>query len=132
MSENFDAAELVNNTLAKNEKKILYILNENNFAPEDSILIIKIFINKLKRLLKIQTDVEINGNIETSLTNFRPPIFWKEKDLLKRQLQILSLSKIQKLIVKINQIELMIKKHPNSSTNIITDFILEQTNKINN
>ena len=132
LSENFDAAELVNNTLAKNEKKTLYILNENNFSSEDSILIIKIFINKLKRLLKLQTDVEINGNIETSLSNFKPPIFWKEKDLLKRQLRILSFNKIQELIVKINQIELMVKKHPTSSTNIVTDFILEQTNKINN
>ena len=132
LSENFDATDLVNNTLAKNEKKTLYILNENNFSSEDSILIIKIFINKLKRLLKIQTDIEINGNIETSLSNFKPPIFWKEKDLLKRQLRILSFNKIQELIVKINQIELMVKKHPTSSTNIVTDFILEQTNKINN
>ena len=32
-------SELVDNTLAKNQKKTLYILNENNFA-EDTILII--------------------------------------------------------------------------------------------
>ncbi len=132
LSENFDATELVNNTLAKNEKKTLYILNENNFSSEDSILIIKIFINKLKRLSKLQSAVKINGNIETSISNFKPPIFWKEKDLLKRQLKILEQNEIKKLIIKINQIELMIKKYPSISTNIITDFILEQTNKINN
>ncbi len=132
LSENFDATELVNNTLAKNEKKTLYILNENNFSSEDTIIIIKIFINKLKRLSKLQSAVKINGNIETSISNFKPAIFWKEKDLLKRQLKILEQNEIKKLIIKINQIELMIKKYPSISTNIITDFILEQTNKINN
>ena len=127
LSENFNASELVDNTLAKNEKKTLYILNENNFAAEDSILILRTFINKLKRLLKIQSEIKNNHkNIDEVITNFRPAIFWKEKDLVKKQIKVLPLEKLEDLLLKSNDLELSIKKNPTISTNILTDFILEE------
>ena len=130
LSENYDFNELVDNTLAKNQKKTLYILNENNFASEETILILRIFINKLKRLLKIHTQV-VDKNIDEVITNYRPPIFWKEKDIVKKQVKILNYDKIQKLIVKVNNIELLVKKHPSLSINIVTDFILNQAIEVN-
>ena len=127
LSENFNASELVDNTLAKNEKKTLYILNENNFAAEDTILILRTFINKLKRLLKIQSEIKNNHkNIDEVITNFRPVIFWKEKDLVKKQIKVLPLEKLEELLLKSNDLELSIKKNPTISTNILTDFILEE------
>ena len=118
---------MVDNTLAKNEKKTLYILNENNFVAEDTILILRTFINKLKRLLKIQSEIKNNHkNIDEVITNFRPVIFWKEKDLVKKQIKILPLEKLEKLMLKSNDLELSIKKYPSISTNILTDFILEE------
>ena len=127
LSENFNASELVDNTLAKNEKKTLYILNENNFAAEDSILILRTFINKLKRLLKIQSEIKNkHKNIDEVITNFRPAIFWKEKDLVKKQIKVLPLEKLEDLLLKSNDLELSIKKNPTISTNILTDFILEE------
>ena len=130
LSENYDFNELVDNTLAKNQKKTLYILNENNFASDESILILRIFINKLKRLLKIHTQV-VDSNIDEVITNYRPPIFWKEKDIVKKQIKIWNYAKIQKLIVKVNNIELLVKKHPSLSINIVTDFILNQAIEVN-
>ena len=130
LSENYDFNELVDNTLAKNQKKTLYILNENNFASDESILILRIFINKLKRLLKIHTQV-VGSNIDEVITNYKPPIFWKEKDIVKKQIKIWNYDKIQKLIVKVNNIELLVKKHPSLSINIVTDFILNQAIEIN-
>ena len=128
LSQNFDISELVDNALAKERKKTFYILNENNFAIEDSILIIKVFISKLKRLLKIQTQVKNNKNLENILLSFRPPIFWKEKDIVKKQIKILDYKKIQELLVKSTKIELLLKKNPSISINIVTNFILEQAN----
>ena len=130
LSENYDFNELVDNTLAKNQKKTLYILNENNFASDESILILRIFINKLKRLLKIHNQV-VDNNIDEVITNYRPPIFWKEKDIVKKQIKIWNYAKIQKLIVKVNNIELLVKKHPSLSINIVTDFILNQAIEVN-
>ena len=114
-------------TLWSKIKKTLYILNENYFVAEDSILIIRTFINKLKRLLKIQTEIENkNMNIDDVITNFKPVIFWKDKDLIKKQIKILPLEKLEKLIIEINNLELSIKKYPSLSTNILTNFILEE------
>ena len=132
LSENLNFNELVDNALAKNLKKTLYILNENNFAPEDSILILRIFLIKLKRLLKIKSQVKIKDNIENVINNFKPPIFWKEKEILKKQVGILSYQKINDLIVKTNNLELTLKKNPSISTNIITNFIIEQSAVVNN
>ena len=127
LSENFNASELVDNTLAKNQKKTLYILNENNFVAEDTILILRTFINKLKRLFKIQNEIKkYNKNIDEIISNFKPAIFWKEKDIVKRQITILTLEKLEKLLTKINNLELSIKRNPSLSTNILTNFILEE------
>ncbi len=127
LSENYNASELVDNILVKNQKKTLYILNENNFVSEDSILILRTFINKIKRLLKIQKEIKDNRkNIDEVITNFKPIIFWKEKELVKKQIEILSLEKLEKLLIKSNNLELLIKRNPIISTNILTNFILEE------
>ena len=110
LSENFSVYELVDNSLARKQKKILNILNENNFSSEDCILILRIFLIKLKRLLKIQQEVEKEKNVEKVISSYKPPIFWKEKDVIKEQIKLLNLEKIHELIVKVNGIELLIKK----------------------
>ena len=132
LSENFSIYDLVDNSLAKNKKKTLNILNENNFAVEDCILILRIFLAKLKRLLKIQKELEIKKNIERVLVSFKPPIFWKEKEIVKEQVKILNYDKIKNLIVEVNNIEFLVKKYPSTALNITTNFILEQAIKTNN
>ena len=131
-SANLNFNELVDNALAKNLKKTLFILNENNFASEDSILILRIFLIKLKRLLKIKSQVKMKKNIENVISNFKPPIFWKEKEILKKQVEILSYQKINDLIIETNNLELTLKKNPSISTHIITNFIIEQGTVVNN
>ena len=132
LSENLNFNELVDNVLAKNLRKTLYILNENNFASEDTILILRIFLIKLKRLLKIKSQVEMENNVENVIRNFKPPIFWKEKEILKKQVDILSYQNIKDLIVKTNNLELIVKKNPAISINLITNFIIEQGAAVNN
>ena len=126
LSENFSVYELVDNSLARRQKKTLNILNENNFSQDDCILILRIFLIKLKRLLKIQKEIEKEKNVEKVISSYKPPIFWKEKDIIKEQVRLLNLDKLHKLIVKVNEIELLIKKYPTSSLNVTTDFILDQ------
>ena len=60
------------------------------------------------------------------MTNYKPPIFWKEKEIVKQQIKIWSYEEIQKLLTKIYNIEMLAKKNPSISMNIVTDFILEQ------
>ena len=108
-------------------KKTLYILNENNFAPEDSVLILRLFSGRLKRLHKIQSQIKVKNNIEEAISGYRPPVFWKEKDVLKKQIMTWTYEQIENLIYKTNSVELLVKKNPSISTNIVTNFLLEQS-----
>tara|TARA_B100000900_G_scaffold118997_1_gene100298 strand:+ start:4312 stop:5301 length:990 start_codon:yes stop_codon:yes gene_type:complete len=132
LAEDHNISELIDYCLAKNEKKILSILNENNFNNEDCILITRIFLNKAKRILKLSSDYSKNNNIDLTISSAKPPIFWKDKEITKQQIYKWTPKNIKKLIFKINDLELIIKKNVNSSVNIILDFILEQTTSITN
>ena len=132
LAENYSITELVDCSLNKNRKKIVTILNENNFTQDDGILILRIFLSKLKRLLKIQYDMKDINNIDNAILYFKPPIFWKEKEIVKQQIKTWSYEQIESLIVKTNNIELQAKKNPLISINIITNFILEQVLATNN
>ena len=126
LSENYDLSELVDSCLSKNKKKLNKILNENNFNQEDCILILRIFLSKLKRLLSLHLDPNIKINIEKALSSYKPPIFWKDKEVIKQQIKILNLKKTKELFQKTNEIELIIKRNPSISINITTDFILNE------
>ena len=131
LSENYSINELVDNCLAKNKDKILYIINENNFSFEDTIIIILTFLVKAKRLIKLNQNMQIHKSIDQTIINFRPPIFWKDKELVKKQIKIWTLDKTYKLIDEINKIELNVKKNSINSLKILFDFILA-TSKANN
>ena len=127
LSENHSISELIDNCLAKNKKKIINILNENNFSNEDCIIITRSFLIKAKKLLTLSLTFETNKNIETTISSAKPPIFWKEKEITKQQIYKWKPEYIRKLIYSLSEIELQIKKNINNSINLITDFILIQS-----
>ena len=132
LSENYSYSELADHCLAKNKKKTINILNENNPSIEDNILILKTFLYKLKRLKKLKKNMEIQKNAEAVISSFKPPIFWKDKDLVKQQLKIWSLPQLKIYIKKISELELLIKKNSKISNQIISNFVLEGLEISNN
>ena len=133
LSENYALSELIDNCLAKNKSKTINILNENNYNAEDSIVILRTFLSKAKRILKLANQLNFNKDINKTINSAKPPIFWKEKEIVKVQLEKWKPDKIKNLIKDLNDIELKIKQNYNNSTLIITNFILEQSfTKINN
>ena len=127
LSENYSASELIDSCLSKNKKKTINILNENNYALEDCILIIRTFLVKSKRLLKINEMLKDKKNIDEVISTFKPPIFWKDKEIIKIQIKNWSYINIESLIFKINKTELLIKKNSDNAINILSDFIIDQT-----
>lgn len=125
--ENHSISELVDNCLAKETKKISNMLNENNFSNEDCILIIRTFLNKTKKILILSNDFSRNKNIEKTILAAKPPIFWKDKEITKKQIKLWKPESLKNLIYKLSNIELQIKKNLDNSINIVTDFILELT-----
>ena len=126
LAENYNTSELTDNCLAKNIRKIINILNENNYSNEDCILIIRTLLNKAKRIVKLQEEVKNNKSIDQAIMNFKPPIFWKDKEIVKKQMNQWSLKKINNMIININETELLIKKNSANSLNILSDFIINQ------
>ena len=124
LNENHSISELVDNCLAKNKKKTISILNENNFNNEDCIMITRSFISKAKKLLILSKTFETNKNIDLTISSAKPPIFWKEKEITKQQILKWNSRNIKQLIYSLSETELQIKKNINNSINLITDFIL--------
>jgi DNA polymerase-3 subunit delta len=132
LNENHSISELVDNCLAKNNKKIIGILNENNFSNEDCIIIARSFLVKAKKLLALSIIYETNKNIELTISSAKPPIFWKEKEITKQQILKWNSKNIKQLIYSLSETELQIKKNINNSINLITDFILLQSSLATN
>ena len=127
LRENHSISELIDYCLAKNKKKIISILNENNFSNDDCIMITRSFLIKAKKLLSLSTTFENNKNIDLTISSAKPPIFWKEKEITKQQIYKWKPKNIKKLIFALSETELQIKKNINNSINLITDFILSQS-----
>ncbi len=132
LSENYSSSSLIDNCLIQNKKKIVEIINENNFSMDECIQIIRIFLIKSKRLLSLLTETEKVKSIDLAINSHKPPIFWKDKEIVKKQLQIWSKDKITSLINRINSTELLIKKNSNNSIVILLDFIFSETVNISN
>ena len=131
--ENYSISELINNCLAKNKSKTIKILNENNYTYDDCVLISRTFLSKLKRINTLSTEFKKNRNLDLTISSAKPPIFWKDKEITKQQIQKWETQKIKDTIYRLNEIEILIKKNINNSVKIITDFIIEQSsNEVNN
>ncbi len=131
-AENYNISELADECLMKNKKKTINILNENISAPEDNILILRSLLFKLKRLKKLKEEIEKQKNQEQAISSFRPAIFWKDKDIIRQQLKILTIEDIKVFLKKVNNLEIIIKQNSDSSNEITNNFILETINFSNN
>jgi len=122
---------LINECLCGNVsqyKKIISELYENTVSQ---ILLLRILSNKVQRLLKIKEQGDKSTNLDNLISLARPPIFWKEKPIVKKQLSIWNLSELRKIVNKINNVELLCKKNPQISKIIFFNFFLNICNKAN-
>ena len=132
LAENYNASELVDCCLSKNKKKTIHILNENNYSVDDCILIIRTFLIKGKRLTKLSEELSKTKDLEQAVLKFKPPIFWKEKEVVKQQVKMWSYKDAKELLNQISEVELLIKKYSNNSINILSNFIIEKASSISN
>ena len=73
-------------------------------------------------------EFNLNNDIDKTINNAKPPIFWKDKNIIKDQIKLWSVKKIKNLIIEINEIELQIKKNSFNAINFTTNFLLEKSN----
>ena len=124
LSENKNISELIDCCLAKDKKNTINILNDNIFNNDDSILITRTFLNKLKKIRKLILNYEKNKNLNETIGNAKPPIFWKDKKIVEKQIRTWKPDLIEQLIIDLNEIELQLKRNNTNSINLISDFII--------
>ena len=69
-----------------------------------------------------------SGNSEEVINKFRPPIFWKDKEIVKKQINNWTISKIYNLLDDANNLEINFKKNYEFSNNLIFDIFLNTSN----
>ena len=132
LADNYSASELIDHSLAKNTRKTVTILNENNYSEDDNIIIVRTLLAKLKRLVKIYELIDEKNNIEQAISTFKPSIFWKDKPLVTQQIRSWKKDHLKDLIYKTNTVELLIKKNSSTAKIILVDFIINNSKKTNN
>ena len=124
LNENYAVNELAEQYLLKSQINISKILNENNYSDDDCILILRTILNKSKRLHFIIKNYNETNNLEEAISNFKPPVFWKEKENVKKQANAWELTDLKEKIYEINEIEALIKSNNKNSLNIVSNFII--------
>ena len=132
MARNYQNDYIVNMCLNGDKKRLDKTLKENNFLFEDFFILLKIFTKKIHRLLKIKILSRSEKNIDQIFNQIKPPIFWKEKEDVKKQVVLWNEKKLSLVIKKINEIELNCRKNHELATNITLDFLSTICNEVNN
>ena len=124
LSENYGVNILVDSYLSKNKKSLFKILNENNYSNEDCILILRSILSKSKKLLNLIEKYNETQNLENVISAAKPPIFWKDKDNVKKQIVSWKIDELKNKIYEINDIETIIKINSKNSLNLLSNFIV--------
>ena len=124
LNENYSVNELADNYLERNKKNIAKILNENNYSDEDCILILRTVLSKSKRLFGIIEKYNETRNLDDAISNTKPPIFWKDKESIKKQANSWKINDLKEKIYQINEVETLVKNNSKNSLNLISDFIV--------
>ena len=132
LADDHSLSEIVDNTLLKNKNQVSKMLNENDFVFEDMIILIRSFLKNIKRLLNLKAQLGVKDNINEIIQNYKPPIFWKDKEIVKRQSELWEKSELILLIKKTNNTELMLKKNSQIYKQIIGNFINNFFERVNN
>ncbi len=121
--------EIVNDCLLGNKKNINIALN-NIYAQginfNEILSALKYKINKLLEIVESNTD---SKNINQLVESFRPAIFWKEKNIVKDQLNRWSKKELEILLDQIFDIEIQCKKNYDVSTVILQNFVINISTK---
>ena len=122
---------LVNECLCGNISEYKKILSELYLNTINQVFLLRILSNKIQRLLNMKKIEKKYNNLESLLSACRPPIFWKEKPVVKKQLTIWNFNELKNTISDINNTELLCKKNPQSSKVIFFNFFTKLCKKAN-
>jgi len=131
-SGEYKSDSLVNECLCGNIHQYKKILSELYVNTINQIFLLRILSNKIQRLAKMKTLENNYTDIDNLIKSAKPPIFWKEQPVVKKQLSIWHLNDLKKAIYEISNVELLCKKNPQISKIIFFNFFNKLCKKASN
>ena len=131
-SGEYNSDIFINECLCGNASQYKKILPELHINTSNQIFFLRILSNKIQRLLNIKKLEHDYNSLDNLLNATKPPIFWKEKPMVKKQLTIWNLNDLKKIVGEINDTELLCKKNPQLSKIIFFNFFTKICKKANN
>ena len=125
----YDNFEIANIVISGNSKKLNKVLNDIYNASGYYNELIPAIRFKVKKLIEILEYNEDETDISKKINNFKPPLFWKEKNEITIQLKKWKKSELMNLLKEIYNVELKCKEHYNISNIIFNKFLLDTCSK---
>ena len=122
---------LINECLSGNifqYKKMLYEFYSNTI---NQIYLLRILSSKVHRLLNIKRVEKEFSNMDSLLNSTKPPIFWKDKEIVKKHLKIWKKNRLKLIMSEINNTELLCKKYPQLSKIIFLNLFTKLCREAN-
>ena len=113
---------LINECLCGNVSQYKKIVAELYSNAVNQIFLLRILDIKIQKLLSMKKNQESYSNLDSLINSSKPPIFWKEKPVIKKQLNIWSLDALKKIVNELNSVEILCKKNPQISKVIFFNF----------
>jgi len=117
-----DFDEIKDCAIMGEKTKLNKLLSSNNLSKEDLFFFLNSLIFKFKKMKDLLSSKETN--LEKIIDNTKPAIFWKEKPILKKQLNIWSKKDIDKIINSLNETEILAKKNSHIESTILFKNLL--------
>ena len=121
---NDDFSVLKDEALSGNKIKTNMLLSDTVFETENNIYYLNLINQKINKLYEIDRLKQKNYNIETLISNLKPPIFWKDKPKLIEQSKKWNKEKLKKALDKTYSIEVEIKSNTSIRKNLLIKNLL--------
>jgi len=131
-SGSYKSDSLINECLCGNISQYKKILSELYIDTVNYIFLLRILGNKIQRLLNMKGLEDNYSSLDNLLNTSKPPIFWKEKPLVRKQLTIWNINDLKTAINEISNTELLCKKNPQISKIIFFNFFTKLCKRANN
>ncbi len=129
---NDDFNQLKDEAINGNKINTNKLLGDTIFETEKNIYYLNLINQRMNKLKEIENMKQNGANIETIISNLKPPIFWKDKPKLIQQSQKWNKNKIQAALTKTYDIELMIKTNSSIRKDLlIKSLIVDLCNTAN-
>ena len=128
VNNSFD--ELRDSALLGSENNFNKNIGQTEFLPEENFFFINSLNLRVAKLIEIQKLNENYKNVETSIDNIKPKIFWKEKPIFIKQLQKWNLTKLQRILKEICETEIIMKQNAQIRNDLLIKKLLMSIYKI--